>query len=74
MTDVMRWRYGETNPVVSKPIASGTVIEIGDLLEMASDGTVDSRRAPYVEHRSGDHAKRISRHPSSAWPCSFPYP
>ena len=40
MSDNLRWRYGETNPVVSKPIASATVIEIGDLVEMASDGTV----------------------------------
>jgi hypothetical protein len=27
----MRWRYGETNPVVL-PVASATVIEIGDLV------------------------------------------
>ena len=40
MSDNLRWRYGETNPVVTKPIASATVIEIGDLVEMAADGTV----------------------------------
>ncbi len=40
MADVMRWRYGETNPVVSKAIGSSTVIQIGDLVEMAADGTV----------------------------------
>jgi hypothetical protein len=27
----MRWRYGDTNPVIA-PVASGTVIEIGDML------------------------------------------
>ena len=31
MANTMRWRYGETNPVVL-PVASATVIEIGDLL------------------------------------------
>lgn len=31
MTDKMRWRYGDTNPVVAAVQAS-TVIEIGDLL------------------------------------------
>lgn len=40
MSDQMRWRYGDTNPVVTKPIASATVIEIGDLVEMASNGDV----------------------------------
>ena len=31
MANTMRWRYGETNPVVL-PVASATVIEIGDLV------------------------------------------
>ena len=31
MTDKMRWRYGDTNPVVAA-VAAATVIEIGDLL------------------------------------------
>ena len=31
MADKMRWRYGDTNPVVAA-VASSTVIEIGDLL------------------------------------------
>jgi hypothetical protein len=31
MSNTMRWRYGETNPVVL-PVASATVIEIGDLV------------------------------------------
>lgn len=29
--DVMRWRYGETNPITS-PVKPNTVIEIGDLV------------------------------------------
>src|SRR5262249_48946838 len=31
MSNTMRWRYGETNPVVL-PVASAMVIEIGDLV------------------------------------------
>jgi len=31
MANLMRWRYGETNPVVV-PVLSGFVIEIGDLV------------------------------------------
>jgi hypothetical protein len=40
MADNMRWRYGDTKPVVSKPVASATVIEIGDLVETDSSGNV----------------------------------
>jgi hypothetical protein len=36
MANVMRWRYGETNPVMM-PVDSDTVIEIGDLLYLAAD-------------------------------------
>ena len=31
MSNTMRWRYGETNPVML-PVLTGFVIEIGDLL------------------------------------------
>ena len=37
MTDKMRWRYGDTKPVVSKAVPTDTVIEIGDLT--AVDGS-----------------------------------
>jgi hypothetical protein len=36
MSDKMRWRYGDTNPVVAA-VDSGTVIEIGDLLLLNTD-------------------------------------
>ncbi len=36
MADVMRWRYGETTPVIL-PVQSATVIEIGDLLYWSTD-------------------------------------
>lgn len=32
MADTMRWRYGETKPVVSHEVDSATVIEIGDVV------------------------------------------
>ncbi len=36
MADVMRWRYGETNPIIV-PVDSATVIEIGDLVYLDTD-------------------------------------
>lgn len=35
MSNTMRWRYGDTNPVML-PVADTTVIEIGDLIYQAS--------------------------------------
>jgi len=36
MSDTMRWRYGETNPVLV-PVDSATVVEIGDLVYLDTD-------------------------------------
>jgi len=36
MSDKMRWRYGDTNPVVAA-VDSGTVIEIGDVVWLDTD-------------------------------------
>jgi hypothetical protein len=36
MSDKMRWRYGDTNPVIAA-VDAGAVIEIGDLLYQATD-------------------------------------
>jgi hypothetical protein len=36
MSDKMRWRYGDTNPVIAA-VDSATVIEIGDLLYLDTD-------------------------------------
>jgi hypothetical protein len=36
MSDTMRWRYGDTNPVVLA-VDSATVIEIGDLVYLDTD-------------------------------------
>ena len=38
MSDKMRWRYGDTNPVVAA-VDAETVIEIGDLLWMDDTGS-----------------------------------
>ena len=36
MANIMRWRYGETNPV-TLPVDSATAIEIGDMLKLDTD-------------------------------------
>jgi len=36
MTDTMRWRYGDTNPVIAA-VDSATAIEIGDLVYLDTD-------------------------------------
>jgi hypothetical protein len=36
MSDILRWRYGDTHPVVL-PVESATVIEIGDLIYLDTD-------------------------------------
>ena len=36
MANIMRWRYGETNPV-TLPVDSATDIEIGDLIRLDTD-------------------------------------
>lgn len=46
MSDTMRWRYGETNPVVL-PVDSATVIEIGDLVFLNTD---DARPASMTSY------------------------
>ncbi len=44
MSDKMRWRYGDTNPVVAA-VDSATVIEIGDLIYQDTD---DAKPAAHV--------------------------
>ncbi len=45
MTDKMRWRYGDTNPVVAS-VARETVIEIGDLLWQDTDNAKPAALLP----------------------------
>jgi len=46
MTDTMRWRYGDTNPVVL-PVDSATVIEIGDLVWLDTDDAKPASASSY---------------------------
>ena len=45
MANTMRWRYGETSPVML-PVDSATVIEIGDLLYLDTDDAKPASAAP----------------------------
>ena len=45
MSDKMRWRYGDTNPVVAA-VDSATVIEIGDLLWQGTDDAKPASMLP----------------------------
>ena len=62
MSDVMRWRYGETNPVML-PVDSGTVIEIGDLVYLATD---DARPASAQADQASEAANQELFHDNFA--------
>jgi predicted RecA/RadA family phage recombinase len=53
MTDKMRWRYGDTNPVIAA-VDALTVIEIGDLLWQ----DVDDAKPASLHHTTGDKPTR----------------
>lgn len=54
MSDTMRWRYGETNPVML-PVDSATVIEIGDLVYLDTD---DAKPAASQADQSSESANQ----------------
>ena len=54
MSDTLRWRYGETRPVVL-PVDSTTVIEIGDLVYLETD---DVRPANQQTDQLGEEANQ----------------
>jgi hypothetical protein len=54
MSDTMRWRYGDTNPVVL-PVDAATVIEIGDLIYLETD---DARPASAQADQSTEAANQ----------------
>jgi hypothetical protein len=54
MTDKMRWRYGDTNPVVAA-VDAATVIEIGDLLWQDTD---DAKPAAALADHSSQAANQ----------------
>jgi hypothetical protein len=45
MSDILRWRYGDTSPVVL-PVDSATVIEIGDLVYLDTDDAKPASAIP----------------------------
>lgn len=57
MADTMRWRYGETNPVVL-PVAEDTVIEIGDLVYL-DEGTAKPASAQADEETEAANQERF---------------
>jgi hypothetical protein len=62
MADVMRWRYGETSPVVI-PVDAATVIEIGDFVYLATD---DARPAAQQADQSTEAANQELFHDNFA--------
>ena len=60
MANTMRWRYGDTCPVML-PVDSATVIEIGDLLYLDTD---DAKPAglPADQGTEGGESAVVSRH------------
>ncbi len=53
MADAMRWRYGETNPVLI-PVLSDTVIEIGDLVYLDTNNAKPAASVPDQSSTAGD--------------------
>jgi hypothetical protein len=54
MANTMRWRYGETNPVML-PVDAATVIEIGDLVVLDVD---DAKPASSVADQGTENANQ----------------
>jgi len=55
MSDKMRWRYGDTNPVVAA-VDADTVIEIGDLVVQDVDDAKPASSLPDQESESANQA------------------
>jgi hypothetical protein len=52
MSDKMRWRYGDTNPVVAA-VDSSTVIEIGDLIYQDTDDAKPASSMAWTTNLAG---------------------
>jgi hypothetical protein len=71
MSDVMRWRYGETSPVVLS-VDADTVIEIGDLVYLDTDDAkpasaqADGGSAAANQEAFHDHFAGVAMQHSSA--------
>ncbi len=62
MANSMRWRYGDTNPVVL-PVDSATVVEIGDLVYLDTD---DAKPASSQADQSSEAANQELFHDNFA--------
>lgn len=62
MSDILRWRYGDTRPVVL-PVDSATVIEIGDLVYLDTD---DAKPASSLADIGTEAANQEAFHDSFA--------
>ncbi|MCC7085931.1 MAG: hypothetical protein IT427_13090 [Pirellulales bacterium] len=58
MSDVLRWRYGDTNPVMLA-VDSATVIEIGDLIYLNTD---DARPASMLADGGSESVNQAGFH------------
>src|SRR5882724_4564285 len=58
MSNTMRWRYGDTEPVML-PVDATTVIEIGDLLYLDTD---DAKPAATQAHQANKAADQLLFH------------
>ncbi len=71
MADSLRWRYGETNPIVL-PVDSATVIEIGDLVYLETDDVRPASFAGRPGHRGakpGSVPRQVRRRGHAALAC-----
>lgn len=48
MADKMRWRYGDTNPIVGEEVLTGQTIDIGDLVWLDSDDVKPADQSSYA--------------------------
>jgi hypothetical protein len=55
MSDKMRWRYGDTNPVVAA-VDSSTVVEIGDLVYLDTDDAKPASSTTWTTNLAGTQA------------------
>jgi len=60
MSDKMRWRYGDTTPVVAA-VDSDTVIEIGDLLWQDTDDAKTASSLPDLSTEAANQAALVNK-------------
>jgi hypothetical protein len=59
MSDKMRWRYGDTNPVVAA-VDSDTIIEIGDIVVQDTDDAKPASILPDLETEAANQAALVN--------------